>query len=351
MNATIRVLASPGLSVARDNPYTSLLYSHIRCGVVDDFTCKAAFRAKYDIVHFHWPEAALNYSRNRLSAKLRLARQFAAIDVLRARGARLFWTVHNLRSHERSFPALERGFWNSFIRRLDAYIALSRFGQEAAMETFPRLRTIPGFVIPHGHYRDSYPSVMSDSRRLLNLSRESEVILHLGFIRPYKNVPALIRAFKANRNPNAVLMIAGRTSTDEVRSEIKQVASDDTRIRLDLNHIPEQQVARYFAAADLVVLPYTDILNSGSALLALSFNRPVLLPNAGAIPELVEDVGGDWVRCYESQLTSNDLAVSLKWARTHPRSQRAPVDHLGWPTIAAQTRRAYEAILAKDPRA
>ena len=51
------------------------------------------------------------------------------------------------------------------------------------------------------------------------------------------------------------------------------------------------------------MLPFSDIMHSGSAILALSFNKPVLVPARGSLPELQALVGTDWVRTYVGELT------------------------------------------------
>jgi len=97
-------------------------------------------------------------------------------------------------------------------------------------------------------------------------------------------------------------------------------------------------------AADLVVLPYLDILNSGSAIWALSFGRPVLLPNRGAMPELAESVGSDWVRLFDGPLDEHQLADALNWAR-RPRPEPLPaLDSLDPERVVEAHLEAYGAL-------
>ena len=112
-------------------------------------------------------------------------------------------------------------------------------------------------------------------------------------------------------------------------------------MRLTLEHVPEQDVQRYLRAADLVVLPFTEITNSASALLALSFDRPVLVPARGAMGELQALFGGDWVYIYESELTPALLASALDWAVQRPSDTAPRLEALEWPLIARQTFSVY----------
>jgi hypothetical protein len=92
------------------------------------------------------------------------------------------------------------------------------------------------------------------------------------------------------------------------------------------------------------VLPYRDILNSGSALLALSLNRPVLVPRRGALAELQQQVGEAWVRCYDGDLTAETLVDAIAWARETPREPEAPLHAFAWPSIARAHQLAYRSL-------
>jgi beta-1,4-mannosyltransferase len=94
----------------------------------------------------------------------------------------------------------------------------------------------------------------------------------------------------------------------------------------------------------LVVLPYREILNSGSALLALSFDRPILVPLRGTLGELQSQVGADWVRAYTGELTTAHIEDAMQWALHTPRSGQAPLQALDWQELAQQTIRAYKFV-------
>jgi beta-1,4-mannosyltransferase len=89
-----------------------------------------------------------------------------------------------------------------------------------------------------------------------------------------------------------------------------------------------------------VVLPFRDITNSCTALLALSFDRPVLVPALGAMAELQALVGDEWVRTYDDELTPDLLARALDWAVRRPPGVPR-LDALDWPEIARRTLSVY----------
>lgn len=349
----LRIMAWPAFENTTGNPYNRLLYEEmVACGVqVKEFTARQAAAGSHDIWHMHWPDDLLSRRRT-VPTAARLAGLRGLMNWKRRRGTRIVWTVHDLGPHESYHPRLERWFWGWFLPEIDGYITLSEFAREAAQETFPALRRVPGYVTPHGHYRSAYPNEIDRdaARGRLGLSRDETMMLHLGRIRPYKNVPHLVGTFSQTDLRNTRLFIVGNPVSDDLRSQIEQAAAEDLRVRLRLEFIPDEDMQVYFNAADLVVLPFRDIVHSGSALLSLSFNCPVVVPTHGAMGELREQVGADWVHTYEGEFTSGVLTAALEWLRRTDRSSPAPLNDLGWDTIARRTLEAYQSILrATEP--
>jgi glycosyltransferase involved in cell wall biosynthesis len=60
-------------------------------------------------------------------------------------------------------------------------------------------------------------------------------------------------------------------------------------VRFDADYIPDEQVARYFCAADAVVQPYVSATQSGVAQIAFHFGRPVVTTDVGGLAEIVPD--------------------------------------------------------------
>ncbi len=339
------MLAWPGLGARAKNPYTWLLCSHLDAlGVrVRDFTPARAFRGGYDVLHVHWPEKALNAG----PLALRVAGAAAALAILDAahlHGATVVWTAHNARPHESRHPKLEEWFWSAVVRRVDAVIHPSESGQRAVEARFPGLAARPHAVIPLGHYRDTLPDTVSreEARSSFGIPEHARVVTFVGLVRPYKNVPHLVRTARGlpAQAGEVVLLIGGAPHTRTVAHEIREAAGDDPRVHLALEHVPDQDLQRYLRAADLVVLPFTDITNSSSALLALSFDRPVLVPDRGAMGELQALAGKEWVRTYQGELTPAILADALDWAGRRP-SEPPRLEALQWPEIARKTLSAY----------
>ncbi|AOY84564.2 glycosyltransferase [Moorena producens JHB] len=343
----MKILAQPAFKDLDKNPYTWLVYTHLASLGVDvhEFYPKKLLINDYAIWHRHWPERNLN-EPNFFRAIAKTLALLLLMILARWRGTKIVWTVHNLASHEQLYPQLEAWFWKAFTSQLDGYINLSKTGMKAAQERFPQLKKIPGFVVPHGHYRGQYRNQVSsqEARHYLGIPTSAKVLLLFGKIRPYKNAPQLMRVFRQLFDSEAILYIVGSPEFPELAAEIERESALDQRVRINLNFIPQDHMQWYFSAADLVILPYREILNSGSAFLALSFNRPILVPKIGALPEVQEQVGEEWVYTYTGEITDYDIEKALDWALNTPRPEQAPLDAFDWQELANKTINAYNEI-------
>lgn len=337
-----RVLGWPAFRPDTGNPYNALLSSALeRHGArVDEFSPGRLVRGHYDVLHLHWPERLANERRS-----VRRILSFAALVLLaRARGTRIVWTVHNLGGHLARRPRLERSLMRWLAERLDGIVALSETGARLACQRYPALAKTPSAVVPHGHYIGRYRNEISRdaARWALGLAEADRVVAFVGRIAPYKGIERLIREFRLLEEPGARLVVAGRPSSPELRLAIEQAAGGDGRIALHLRDIADDQLQLYFNAADLVALPYERILESGSALLALSFGRPVLVPATGTMNDLRAQLGDDAVRLYAGPLTASHLATALTAPAPEAESilSRLRTRH-DWDAIADRTLALY----------
>jgi beta-1,4-mannosyltransferase len=312
---------------------------------VRDFTPARALRGGYDILHIHWPEKPLMVS-GRLAKVAGAVAGRAVLEAARLHGASVVWTTHNARPHEGGDTLLERWYWSAVVRRVNAVIHPSTASRAAIEARYPGLAGVPAQVVRMGHFRGSYPDRISreQARAGFGIAADAAVLTFIGLLRPYKNVPHLIatvRGLPAERK--AVLLVGGEPLDARLAADVERAAGGDPRVRLTMRHVPEEDVQRFLRAADLVVLPFTDITNSGSALLALSFDRPVLVPRRGAMGELQALVGADWLRTYDGDLTPALLDDAIAWARARPASS-PDLSSLSWGAIAEQTLAFYRAV-------
>ena len=348
MTGSLRVLASPASTVVDSNPYIDELYGSVRaCHVhVEEFS-RRKLLARPDVIHVHWPEFLVRWDRGVRIAVLDAAKVIALLTVARRRGARVVWTGHDLAPHESEHPVVERIYLRAFQRRTDHLISMSGAGIDALRARYPTIRDVPASVIPHGHYRDCYPPApgQAEARRALGLPGDGQLLLSLGMIRPYKNFPALVGGLRADMASSLTLAVVGEVRDAQLKQELLSAAGDDPRIHLRLSRVPVAEIPLWHSAADVIVLPYTDgtALNSGAALLALSYNKPVVVRDSPTMRELQEAVGSQWVYCYTG--TPADALVLARDVLAAPRPQECDLRSLDWPALGAATVAAYRAAL------
>ncbi len=148
-------------------------------------------------------------------------------------------------------------------------------------------------VIPHGIMHLQNPPDPTDARKKLNLPLDRQIILFFGGIRPNKGLDILLKALKIvkSRNQRVLLVIAGGLLgrfNFEPYSDIIKKADLSEHVQTFVHFIPEEEVDYFFAASDLVVLPYLKFeAQSGVLLRAYAHKKPVVVSNIGAMGELV----------------------------------------------------------------
>ena len=327
----VTVLFSTPAPDARTNPYLTQLYAALPAQVRPlFFSMRTALLSRYDVLHLHWPEYLLRH-RTRLGTLAKQACVALLLLRLQLTGTPIVRTLHNLEPHE------DRG-WRE--RRLLAWIdRLTRRWIRINPTTPSRA---PGTdTILHGHYRDWFAST----------PQETPVpgrLLHFGLIRPYKGVETLLAAMRAQPDPRLSLRIVGRPATARMRQLVEEACAADARIDALLEYVEEPVLAREVSRCELVVLPYRQMHNSGTLLLALSLARPVLAPWNEANAAIAEEVGPGWVFLYRDALDGDLLGATLDRLRSMPRSDTPDLSRREWPRIGRLHLRSYLQALGRD---
>jgi glycosyltransferase involved in cell wall biosynthesis len=292
-----------------------------------------AWRLRPDVVHLH--------STNSI-AVLYLA-------LLRLMRRPLVYTAHVVTPHERMQS--ERTIHGWIHRFVHLIVAHSEFDRQRLQDEFfvdPERVT----VIPHGDYGffehcSGVPDRL-EARQLVGVEPQDEVALFFGYIREYKGLDLLLEAWPeiAAARPRARLVIAG----DPARlgpSRLAELKASATRLgaihRFD--YIPFSEVTRYFAAADVLVMPYRHISQSGVLFLGLALGLPVVTTRVGGLPEILQH--GESALLVPPESTSELAAALIRVLgepdlRTHLAAggQRVAVEH-SWDSIARRTEIAF----------
>jgi glycosyltransferase involved in cell wall biosynthesis len=175
-----------------------------------------------------------------------------------------------------------------FIGSIDAFITMSG----SVLNDLAKFKyKKPKILTPHPIY-DHYGEIESREKALLNLnlSKEDRYILFFGFIRDYKGLDLLLKAFSNPYfKPNRIkLIVAGEFYADETKylDLIKELNLEDDVI-LRTSYISNKEVQYYFNSADIVAQPYKSATQSGVTQIGYHFNKPMLVTNVGGLAEIV----------------------------------------------------------------
>lgn len=194
--------------------------------------------------------------------------------------------IHNLNPHEKRF--FDRIFNRCFLNAYDAFVVLSAAVQKEVLELKPDAKIA---LIAHPPYEGEAHALDTQTARVqLGLDPEKKTLLFFGLIRPYKGLAELISAFGL-LDDSYQLLIAGEVYGDAQIYEQALQALPFANWKFVNRYLPDAEVDTYFAAADLVVLPYLNATQSGIRAMALSQKRAVLCTNVGGLAEGLQAQG------------------------------------------------------------
>ena len=208
---------------------------------------------------------------------------------LRQRGIPVLFLCHNVLPHEARL--WDRPLARIALKQGDGYIAMadSEADELRAMFAGGVVYQLPmPTYVDLARLGESPP--MDEARRALGLDSAKPVALFFGFVRPYKGLRYLLQAMPIVRKQHDLqLVVAGEFWHDKQR--YLDMISDleiAHAVHVDDRYIPNEEMGAYFAAADVVVLPYVDVTQSAVIQLAFGYGKPVVTTTVGNLPETVE---------------------------------------------------------------
>ena len=233
------------------------------------------------------------------------------------------------------------------LAEMDAVVVHSEHGARRLESDFgvpaERLR-----VIPHGAFdyltRQDNEVPLPDELQAV----EGPVILAFGLVRPYKGTDVLLRAMQ--RVEGAELWIAGmpRMPMDELRQLAEAVPGP---VRFVDRFISDEEIPAFMRRADVVVLPYRNIEQSGVLYTALAFGRPMVLSSVGGFPEIAERGAAKLVPPEDPEALANALSELLADPAARDAlgeaASREAATTSSWDRIADATMGLYRELLGE----
>ncbi len=177
-----------------------------------------------------------------------------------------------------------------FVKSCDGFIAMSR-AVLSDLGKFDKLK--PRAFSPHPLYDNFGEKIGKDlAKKYLKLDQNYSYILFFGFIREYKGLDLLIKAFADERFRKlpVKLLIAGEFYIDgKPYLDLIESLGLGGNIVLRTEFIENSEIVNYFCASDIVAQPYKDATQSGVTQIAYHFEKPMLTTNVGGLSEMVTD--------------------------------------------------------------
>ena len=311
------------------NPYIKMLdqalsktegIEHLR------FSWKRALLGRYDVFHWHWPEAKLHGTTWWKSTTLYTLTLLLHIRHTLSRKIAVVRTVHNVELPDDNAIRL----W--LLRRIDTHT-----DYRIVINTMTQLPPkTPHSLILHGHYRDWYAPYQHSERKPGQLGT-------FGGIRGYKSIGSFIDAYAdaVEVEPGLTLRGGGRPTNSELADDLRTRAISLPGVTLYLDFLSDAELVEIVTSSELTVLAYRFMHNSGSVLATLSLDRPVLVPRNEANEALAEEVGGEWVIMYDGELNGEKLLEG--WRVSTEVTGRPDMSRREWNAAGAAHAAAFRA--------
>ncbi len=305
-------------------------------------TMKDAHSRNVNIAHFHFFHVGIL--------------EVAGVVLARLFRLRVVVTVHDVEAFK---PGGKSLFMQKMVYGLCSRVVVHN--QVSREELITRCGVNDGMVrvVPHGSYLGLIPPAMQKriAREKLGLSQDEHIVLFFGQIKEVKGLDLLIEAFAKARERMgpARLVIAGKVWKDDFaryQDLIDRNALADAT-SLHIRYIPDDEISAFYGAADIVVLPYRKIYQSGVLLMAMSYGIPVLASDLPGMCEVVADGengylfrAGDPVHLAERLITV--LKDEQDQARVVVRAREDMKSRFSWDTIGGQLAGVYREALVQD---
>ena len=261
-------------------------------------------------------------------------------------------TVHDVSSFSNSSDSPIIG---SMIYKLtDLIFTHNEFSKLEVMKANPSSSSCI-YIVPHGNYTP-FINAQHDkekSRKRLGISNDKKVLLFFGIIKEVKGLDVLLHALKdvIKENPDALLLIAGKPWENDFT--IYQKIIDKNNLSdyclLHTKFIPHADVEHYYCAADLVVLPYKKIYQSGVLVMTLSYGKPALVSDLPPLKEVVTDMQTAFLFESENAISLAEKLNSIllnpeKLEQVRINGEELINTKYDWNEIGRQTKRAYQSL-------
>lgn len=228
-------------------------------------------------VWLHWYENGINNYADFLN-------KLSAIKTWREQGRKVILHVHNKKPHESPVPNISHALMTTLVDTADRVVIMSTETKSVLKDMwyydddFSKVS-----LVPHPNYIDAYGARHTAPA---SLKDDTLKILFFGLVRPYKGIENLLQATDGLKNVE--ISIFGNPKDDAYVEKIKGLCAGRDNVNFRLEFIPDEDIPEIFASHHVIALPYSieSSLNSGAAILALSYARTIIGTNNGTLKDI-----------------------------------------------------------------
>src|SRR6266567_8332050 len=276
-------------------------------------------------------------------------------------GKKIVFTAHNVNAGKRD----SNDSWLNRISlkiqyRLSDHIFVHTNGMKRQMLSEFRIPESKVSIIPFG-INNTVPNTnlsSAEARRQLGISETDKALLFFGNIAPYKGLEYLIAAFEEllKRDRSYRLLVVGKPKgLESYWNQVRRTTANSgfgDRVIEKIEYIPDEETELYFKAADVLILPYVQVFQSGVLFLGYSFGLPAIAADVGNLAE--EIIEGETGFVFRPQ-DSSDLAHKIDTyfgseLFRNLENRRAQIkayanERYSWDKVAAITTTVYSRLL------
>ncbi len=208
--------------------------------------------------------------------------------ILGKRIKRIF-VCHNVFPHER-FP-MDRFLTRLVLKNGDGFLVHSESDRRDLLQIKADAKYIKNPIPTYDVFKIRGLTI-EEARTELNENTDTKLLLFFGFVREYKGLKHLLRALPlvVEKVTNVKLLVVGSFGDDKAEYlELIESCKMQKYVKIEDSYVPDNEIEKYFAACDAVVIPYESATQSGIVQLAYEFEKPVIVTEVGGLPDVVRE--------------------------------------------------------------
>ena len=232
-----------------------------------------------DLVVFDWWHPFFGLCHGAISSAIK-----------KAYANKILFITENVISHEAN--KIDTMLTYLGLRNASMFLTLSK-SVEQELKRFAKDRKIYRSELPkYDYYQTSNNEKISALKNEFGIAEEDTVLLFFGYIRKYKGLDILIKAFPKllEKYPDTFLLVAGEFyDNPSTYLNLIDRLNIGNKVKVINKFIPNEEISKYYRVSDVVILPYLSATQSAILNVTYSFKKPVIATDVGGLSEFVED--------------------------------------------------------------